>query len=237
MSDGVNAPPATSPLAEGPAAPRLPWAGIVLWLALASLQIVIAFGARSGEETDDVPFSRVGFGVGSLAFAALAVAVAFGLAALSGLGPRDALGLSGFRARSMGQAASVALAALLIGGAVEPILRGGEQQGLAPQEWDSARAGAYVFNALVVVTAVPFAEELFYRGLGVRLLSAIAPALAIAVTGVLFSLAHGLFQAVPPLLVFAVGLAYVRYRAGSVWPCVIAHGLYNALGIGITLAL
>ena len=60
---------------------------------------------------------------------------------------------------------------------------------------------------------------------------------AIVGTAVLFSLAHGVVEAIPPLLVFGVGLAWVRVRADSVWPCVIAHGTYNAIAIGATLAI
>ena len=76
-----------------------------------------------------------------------------------------------------------------------------------------------------------FAEELFFRGLGVTVLSTFGPVVAIAGTAIVFGLAHGILVALPPLVVFAVGLAWIRLRAGSLWPCIIAHSAYNAIGL------
>jgi membrane protease YdiL (CAAX protease family) len=46
-----------------------------------------------------------------------------------------------------------------------------------------------------------------------------------------FGLAHGILVALPVLGFFGLALAWLRLRTGSVWPCVIAHAAYNALGI------
>jgi membrane protease YdiL (CAAX protease family) len=88
----------------------------------------------------------------------------------------------------------------------------------------------------VIVTLVPFAEELFFRGLGVRVFGMFGGAAAVAATAVVFALAHGLLVAVPPLLFFALGLAWVRLRSGGVWPGVIAHAAYNGIGLAIAYA-
>jgi len=78
---------------------------------------------------------------------------------------------------------------------------------------------------------VPFTEELFFRGLGVRALSFVGGITAVVVTGVVFGLSHGIFGALPPLILFGVALGWVRLRSDSVWPGIIAHGFYNATGI------
>jgi membrane protease YdiL (CAAX protease family) len=50
---------------------------------------------------------------------------------------------------------------------------------------------------------------------------------AIGVTSLAFGLGHGLLVALPVLVVFGAGLGWVRIRSGSVWPGMLAHGLYN----------
>jgi membrane protease YdiL (CAAX protease family) len=55
-------------------------------------------------------------------------------------------------------------------------------------------------------------------------------------TAVAFGLAHGILVALPPLIVFGLGLAWVRLRSDSVWPGFIAHAAYNAVGIALAVA-
>ena len=83
----------------------------------------------------------------------------------------------------------------------------------------------------VAATLVPFAEELFFRGLGVRALLPLGSAAALAVTALAFGLGHGLFSALPVLVPFALALGWVRLRSDSVWPGVLAHGFYNGAAL------
>ena len=50
-------------------------------------------------------------------------------------------------------------------------------------------------------------------------------------TGILFGLAHGLVQALPLLVAFGIGLAYLRSRVDSVYPGMVVHGLFNAASL------
>jgi membrane protease YdiL (CAAX protease family) len=50
---------------------------------------------------------------------------------------------------------------------------------------------------------------------------------AIGVTGLVFGLGHGLLVALPILVPFGLVLGWVRWRADSVWPGMLAHGFYN----------
>jgi hypothetical protein len=116
---------------------------------------------------------------------------------------------------------------LILAQALEPLLHAGERQGLEPSEWRPDRAAAFALNALVVSTIVPFAEELFFRGVGVRAFLPFGSVGAIAITAITFGLGHGLLVALPVLVPFGLALGWVRLRADSVWPGICAHGFYN----------
>ena len=128
------------------------------------------------------------------------------------------------------------MAAAIVSAVLEPFLRAGEEQGLAPERWRPERATAFAVNALVVVTVAPLAEELFFRGLGVRALRPLGDAVAVVGSALLFALAHGLLAGLPPLFLFGLAVAWVRLRSDSVWPGVVAHGTYNAVGIAVVVA-
>jgi membrane protease YdiL (CAAX protease family) len=129
----------------------------------------------------------------------------------------------------------VAIALLAIWGAaavLSPLLRGGtHEQGLVPDRWEPAHAGAFVAFFLVVAVVAPVVEELTYRGLGCTLLFPYGKWTAILATGVLFGLAHGLLIALPVLVVFGIAVAWVRFRTGSVYPGMILHGTFNGVAL------
>ncbi|MCB1137063.1 MAG: CPBP family intramembrane metalloprotease, partial [Chlamydiia bacterium] len=83
--------------------------------------------------------------------------------------------------------------------------------------------------------AVPFVEELWFRGaLQSTLRHWLAPGWAIAVTSILFGMAHftveqGLrnVEVIGSLFVFSLGVGYVYERQGSLWAPLAAHGLFN----------
>ena len=78
---------------------------------------------------------------------------------------------------------------------------------------------------------MPFTEELFFRGLGVRALQFLGGMSAVVITGLVFGFSHGILGALPPLILFGIALGWVRLRSDSVWPGILAHGFYNAVGI------
>jgi membrane protease YdiL (CAAX protease family) len=129
----------------------------------------------------------------------------------------------------------VAIALLAIWGAaavLSPLLRGGtHEQGLVPDRWEPAHAGAFVAFFLAVAVVAPVVEELTYRGLGCTLLFPYGKWTAILATGVLFGLAHGLLIALPVLVVFGIAVAWVRFRTGSVYPGMILHGTFNGVAL------
>jgi CAAX protease family protein len=203
------------------------------WSALAVLAVAVGFISQASSEDTTTLFYQYSFALETIVAYALIAGVTF-LLALPYEKPAEAIGLNPFRWRWVGIAMGLIIGVLLIALALEPLLHGGQEQGLAPEEWDPDRAGAFLVNGIVVATVVPFTEELFFRGLGVRALSFLGGIVAIVATGVVFGLSHGIPGALPPLVLFGIALGWVRLRSDSVWPGVVAHGFYNSLGVVIT---
>lgn len=91
--------------------------------------------------------------------------------------------------------------------------------------------------SLVAVTVGPMVEELLFRGV---LLSALmrrmSMAMSIVFCAVLFACVHldGLqFQwyALPNLTLLAAALCWLRLKSGSLWPSILAHGVYNLFAL------
>jgi membrane protease YdiL (CAAX protease family) len=112
-----------------------------------------------------------------------------------------------------------------------------EEQGLVPDGWDSSRAGAFVAFFLVVTFVAPAVEELTYRGMGLSLLTPYGTALAILVTGILFSAAHGLLIAFPVLAVFGIVIGWLRARTDSIYPPMVAHATFNGTALLVSVSV
>jgi membrane protease YdiL (CAAX protease family) len=207
---------------------------LAAWLGMAAFLIAVAFLPQAaGEDVDeaatDILF-RYEFAIASVVVYAVIVTLTW-LVARSFGDAGEALGLRPFPRRWLWIALGVAVASLVVSATLEPFLRAGEEQGLAPDRWRDDRTLAFALNAVVVVVVVPFAEELFFRGLGVRVLAFLGGAAAIVGTALVFALSHGILVGVPALGFFALGLGWVRYRSESVWPGYVAHAAYNGVGI------
>jgi len=139
------------------------------------------------------------------------------------------------------QPVSWRLAAKLVGAAIlaiyafelvyTAIVNPGNEQGLTPSHWEPHHWVAYVANAVVICTWVPFVEELTFRGLGYTLLEPFGRWPAIVVVGIVFGLAHGLVLDFPIIAVFGMTLAWIRSRVDSVVPGMVVHGLFNAVAL------
>jgi membrane protease YdiL (CAAX protease family) len=114
---------------------------------------------------------------------------------------------------------------------VEPFLHAGEEQGLTPPAWDPQRAWAYAANFAVIAVITPVVEELVFRGAGYSLLAPFGEAVAILVVGLTFGLVHGLVHGLVILAAFGAGLAWLRARTASVYPCMVVHSLFNAVAL------
>jgi membrane protease YdiL (CAAX protease family) len=138
---------------------------------------------------------------------------------------------------ALGSALIVLFGVYVLSAILGPLLHPGREQGLTPDKWDSSRAAPFFANALIVCVIAPFVEELTFRGVGYSLLRArfgVEP--AIVVSGLVFGLAHGLVEALPLLVAFGIGLAWVRERQDSTIPGMLLHGTFNAIALAASLA-
>jgi membrane protease YdiL (CAAX protease family) len=200
------------------------------WSGVAIVLIALGFAGTSAGGTDEDILYEYGFAIGSVLVYGILVAVTFGIASLLGR-PLPALGLKVFAWRWLWIAVGLIFLVLVLGQLLEPLLHAGEKQGFAPEDWRPDRADAFALNAGVAATVVPFAEELFFRGLGVRALLPFGGVAAVVISAFAFGLGHGLLSALPVLVPFALALGWVRLHSDSVWPGVLAHGFYNGAAL------
>jgi len=149
------------------------------------------------------------------------------------------LGLRGFELSAFGwmfamlgtyYAGAIAFAAIVVQPKQEDI---GKQLGVC-----NPGVGIAIAAILAVVVIAPFAEELFFRGFffaGLRTRWGLWPSALLS--GAIFGLVHAPTgpTAAIPLAGLGVGLAWLYNKTGSVWPCMLAHFLNNALAISVVV--
>jgi uncharacterized protein len=103
----------------------------------------------------------------------------------------------------------------------------------AARELTAKADGVMVVLLVAAVTiGAPIIEELFYRGLMLRAFQArISDALSIAVSSLLFAVAH--FQRVqfPGLVLVGIVLGYLSYRTRRLGPSIFAHAAFNLVAV------
>ncbi|MEW5313406.1 MAG: hypothetical protein WDW38_004977 [Sanguina aurantia] len=130
------------------------------------------------------------------------------------------------------------LAAPLLGGVLTYLLAHGN-----PVTQDIQTLGTHtpmalrVLLVIAVVALGPLVEELLFRGVLLSsLLHRWPVGWSMAISALLFSVVHlpsmqWSWYALPDLALLALGLAWLRLRAGSLWPAVVAHGVNNLLAV------
>jgi membrane protease YdiL (CAAX protease family) len=143
------------------------------------------------------------------------------------------------RPRSWPQALALAVGLLvvvnIVGYALDPLLHASREQGLTPHGWRGGRTGQYAANLVAFGALGPIVEELLFRGAGFTLLARWGAWTAIAVTGIAFGLWHGIPAALPVLVLFGLGLAYLRSRTDSLYPGVLLHMTFNVVALVVAV--
>jgi len=217
--------------------------GLGLVVGVLTTAAVAGIGQAAGSGTNTPAVNIVGDIVFDLSF----VAVALWLIRLSGRPrPSDfgyrrvapALAIGAFVAAGVSYYVLTALYQVVFN------LHGTDKlpQGLGVGQSTAALIGAAAFVCVVA----PLAEEFFFRGfifgalrrwhfmLGGHDLGTWAAA---AVTGLLFGLVHAgsaSSQYLVPLGLFGFVLCLVRWRTGSLYPCMALHSVNNSLALGVT---
>jgi CAAX protease family protein len=220
----------------GPTSGRL-----AAWLGLVGTLAALAYASYLLAETDTTSsdaFYHWDLFVGGLIQDGLILGIL--LLIVHGGPARELLALR--RPRSWLRAAGWMLVVLvgiwILGTILEPLLHAGDEQGLVPKRWRPEEAAPFAANLAFTMLFVPVVEEMLFRGAGYSLLSArFGKGVAIVGTAVLFGLVHGLVLALPVLVAFGLGLAWLRNRTESVYPGMILHGLFNGLAVMLAVTL
>jgi uncharacterized protein len=204
---------------------------LVAWLVLVGVQVVAGYGSRaSGGKPPKNAIYHWNLAIGGVIQYAIILGVVL---AIAWPAPRELLALRRPRSwpRALGAAGIVLVVVYVLAAGLDPVLHPGREQGLTPSGWDSHRAAAFATNFVVIAAIAPIVEELTFRGAGFSLLERWGRPFAIVAVGLLFGLAHGLVEALPILVVFGMGLAWVRSRTESVYPGILLHATFNAIAL------
>lgn len=207
-----------------------------LWLVVTGAFAALTIWAvsRAPERGQDTVYT---YDVLASAVVAYGILLAVVYALTSGLPRREVLALR--RPASWPGALGLTLAGLvliLLGAALLLQLTGaGDEQNLTPEEWDGSRAGPYAASFLAIVVIGPVVEELLYRGAGIAFLAPLGSAVAIAVTSIMFGLGHGLLLSFPAFVWFGLVAGFIRVRTDSLYPTLLLHSAFNAVGMTVPL--
>jgi len=199
---------------------------------------IISYASQfSGE---DVSPNDVAYRWESSIAGALQYAILLGIVLLLtwGLDRREFLALRGPTSwwRALGISLLVIVAVLIVSAVAAHFGNAEEEQGLIPDRFDSSRAAQFAAYAAVVVVLAPIVEELMFRGAGYGLLEPFGRTRAIVLVGIAFALVHGLVIGFAVIASFGIGLAYLRARTASIYPCILLHASFNAFGLAIGIA-
>ncbi len=207
---------------------------LVAWFALVSVLIASSWAARF---TTSKPEANAAYDWSVAAGSVIQFLFVLGITVLIA---RSDLGLLALRRptswrRALGLSIAILILVDALNAAVDPLLHPGREQGLAPTRWEPSHAAQFAVFAFAVVVLAPLTEELLFRGLGFSLLRSYGVVPPIVGTAVLWGLAHGLLDALPVLIPFGLGLAWMRRRVNSTIPGMLLHGTFNALALALSL--
>lgn len=208
------------------------------WTALVVFMSAVAYASQlsSGPPPKDVAYQWSSSILGAIQYA-----LVLGVVMLLTIG-LDRRSFLAFRRpvtswrRAAGIAALVLIAVFVVSGVVAQFANPEREQGLIPEHWDSSKVAPFIGFAAIVVIVAPIVEELLFRGTGYALLERFGRWTAILLVGITFALVHGLLAGFPVIAVFGTGLAYLRARTNSLYPCILLHASFNAFGLAVGIA-
>lgn len=237
-------PPSTAPTATpSPAvAPWPPWsAAAALFTAVGGTLltgiVVAVAAAATGAKLQHLP-SWVGI-VSSYGGDVVLIACAFGFARLRGRIHRSQLGLRPPDSvlPAVGLLVAAGIAVFLFGLVWQNLVHLERQEDLTKKLGVNDGTASLVAIAVLVCIAAPIAEETFFRGFffgALRNWRGVWPAAVI--TGLVFGAVHiGSYSVayLPPLAFLGFALCLIRWRTGSLYPCIALHAMNNGLAFGV----
>jgi membrane protease YdiL (CAAX protease family) len=209
---------------------------LIGWASFVLIFSTLNYAARF--LSDDRGNTEVAYEYGTSIAALIQYGVVFGIVLLLARGHRELLALrrpTSWRA-VLGISTAILFLIFVLTAALSPVTNPEQEQGLVPSHWDSHRVAQFAFFAFVVTIVGPVVEELMFRGVGYGLLEVYGTWTAILVVGISFGLVHGLIEGLPIITAFGLGLAFLRARTSSIYPCVILHAVFNASALALGVA-
>ncbi len=211
---------------------------LIGWSVLVAFMSAVSYAAQlsSGPPAKDVAYQWSSSILGAVQYALI-----FGIIMLltRGLDRRRFLALRRPRTswrRAAGIGAVVILVVFVVSAVVAQFANAEREQGLIPEHWNPSRIAPFAAFCVVVVVIAPFVEELLFRGVGYGLLARFGEYTAIILVGLSFALVHGLIAGFAVIASFGAGLAYLRAKTDSIYPCMLLHASFNAFGLAIGIA-
>jgi membrane protease YdiL (CAAX protease family) len=209
---------------------------LVGWSAFVLVFAALQYAGRltSDERPDDLAY-RWETSVAAFVSAAIVLGIAVLLAYRRGLRETFALRPPQSWGTALRISGAIIIVMLVISTALSNVLDPEEEQGLVPTSWDPDRLPQFGAFVLAVTVVAPIVEELMFRGVGFTLLEPFGEWFAIIVVGIAFGLVHGLFEGFVIITAFGMGLAYLRSRTQSIYPCILLHSSFNAIALVLSL--
>lgn len=93
----------------------------------------------------------------------------------------------------------------------------------------AARGGVIPFLTSLAGGAVltPFGEEVLFRGVVANAWHRYGAWASVGASSLVFGIAHGISVILPIAVMVGIFSAVIFHRTGSIWPCVVLHGVYN----------
>ncbi len=211
---------------------------LIGWSVLVAFMSAVSYAAQlsSGPPAKDVAYQWSSSILGAVQYALI-----FGIIMLltRGLDRRRFLALRRARTswrRAAGIGAVVILVVFVVSAVVAQFANAEREQGLIPEHWNPSRIAPFAAFCVVVVVIAPIVEELLFRGVGYGLLARFGEYTAIILVGLSFALVHGLIAGFAVIASFGAGLAYLRAKTDSIYPCMLLHASFNAFGLAIGIA-
>ena len=207
------------------------------WTVVVAFLSVVAYASQltSGPPQEDVAYQWE-----SSIFGGIQYAIFLGIVLLltRGFDRRSFLALRRPRSwwRAAGISALVVFITFVVTAVVAQFGNADEEQGLIPESFDSSRAAQFAGYATIVVVVAPIVEELLFRGAGYGFLEPLGRLQAAVLVGLAFALVHGLLIGFPVIATFGIGLAILRGRTDSIYPCILLHSAFNAFGLAVGIA-
>jgi uncharacterized protein len=204
---------------------------VIVVLVVVTLIGVVYLAVGVDRPQDNISFRFASIAAQDLVMVAVAIALIGGISRQT---PRK-LGFRGFHPSALGWALLGFLTYMILSALYAQLVEPPDDD-LLDQLGATSSTGLAILSGIFVIGVAPFVEELFFRGFVYQSLKRQMGVWGAALSsGLIFGAIHFKPEFLVPLAILGVLLALLLERTGSLWPCILVHGLNNALVFAISL--